>query len=85
MYQLIEYVKDQIWIFEYPVRFGGMDLFARTTIIKLGNGELIVHDPSNIDDAIKNEIDSLGIVKYIIAPGNYHHLFVTGTGLKPLL
>ena len=77
MYQLIEYVKDQIWIFEYPVRFGGMDLFARTTIIKLDNEELIVHDPGNIDDAIKSEIDSLGIVKYIIAPGNYHHLFVT--------
>ena len=77
MYQLIEYVKDQIWIFEYPVRFGGMDLFARTTIIKLDNGELIVHDPSNIDDAIKSEIDSLGVVKYIIAPGNYHHLFIT--------
>ena len=54
-----------------------MDLFARTTIIKLDNEELIVHDPGNIDDAIKSEIDSLGIVKYIIAPGNYHHLFVT--------
>ncbi len=62
MYQLIEYVKDQIWIFEYPVRFGGMDLFARTTIIKLDNQELIVHDPSNIDDAIKSEIDSLALL-----------------------
>ena len=54
-----------------------MDLFARTTIIKLANGELIVHDPCKIDDAIKTEIDALGVVKYIIAPGSYHHLFVT--------
>ena len=77
MSQLIEYIKDQIWIFEYPVRFGGMDLFSRTTIIKLNNGELIIHDPGRIDDALKCEIDSLGVVKYIIAPGNYHHLFVT--------
>jgi hypothetical protein len=77
MDHLTEYVKDQIWLLEYPVRFGGMDLFARTTIIKLGNGELIVHDPCEIDDVIKDEIDSLGVVKYIIAPGSYHHLFVT--------
>ena len=77
MSQLIEYIKDQIWIYEYPIRFGGMDLFSRTTIIKQNNCELIVHDPGSIDDSIKSEIDSLGVVKYIIAPGNYHHLFVT--------
>ena len=77
MAHLKEYVKDQIWILEYPVRFSGLDLFARTTIIKLENGQLIVHDPCRIDDAIKTEIDALGIVKFIIAPGSYHHLFVT--------
>ena len=77
MNQLSEYIKDQIWILEYPVRFGGMDLFGRMTIIKLENGDLIVHDPCKIDDLVKSEIDALGEVKYIIAPGNYHHLFVT--------
>jgi len=77
MTHLFEYVKNQIWILEYPVRFEGLDLFARTTIIKLDNGELIVHDPCKIDDAIKREIDSIGVVKFIIAPGSFHHLFVT--------
>lgn len=77
MEHLKEYIKDQIWLLEYPVRFGGMDLFGRTTIIKLVNGELLVHDPCKINEAIRIEIDSLGTVKYIIAPGNFHHLFVT--------
>ena len=77
MVQLTEYIKDQIWILEYPIRFGGIDLFARTTIIKLNSGELIIHDPCKIDDSIKTQIDSLGVVKFIIAPGTYHHLFVT--------
>lgn len=72
-----EYVKDQIWILEYPVRFLCMDLYARTTIIKLDNGDLIIHDPCPIDDAIKREIDSLGPVRFILAPGSYHYLFVT--------
>lgn len=77
MNQLTEYIKDQIWILEYPIRFGGLDLYARTSIIKLDNGELIIHDPCKINNAIKSEIDSLGVVKYIIAPGNFHHLFVS--------
>ena len=54
-----------------------MDLFACTTIIKMDSGDLIIHDPCRIDDDLKKEIDSLGVVKFIIAPGTYHHLFVT--------
>ena len=74
---LTEYIKDQIWILEYPVRYAGIDLFGRMTIIKLVDGDLLVHDPCRIDERIRSEIDNLGRVKYIIAPGSYHHLFVT--------
>ena len=75
--QLVEYVKNQLWIVEYPVRFGGMDLFGRMTVIRLSNGDLLIHDPCIISNTLKHEIDRLGEVKYIIAPGNFHHLFVT--------
>ncbi|NEX22160.1 DUF4336 domain-containing protein [Thiorhodococcus mannitoliphagus] len=74
---LSEYVKDAIWIHEYPVRYGGMDLFGRMTLIRLGTSELIVHDPCRIDAATQREIDQIGEVRYIIAPGSYHHLFVS--------
>lgn len=77
MNQISEYVKDQIWLLEYPVRYGGMDLFGRMTIIRLANGEVLVHDPCKIDATVKAEIDSIGEVKYIVAPGNFHHLFVS--------
>jgi hypothetical protein len=77
MEQLTEYIKDQIWILQYPVRYAGIDLFGRMTIIKLDDGDLIIHDPCKIDDRVKNQIDGLGEVKYIVAPGSYHHLFVT--------
>ena len=77
MPHLTEYIKDQIWILEYPVRYGGIDLFGRMTIIKLDNGDLFIHDPCEISDSIKDEIDAIGEVKYIVAPGSYHHLFVT--------
>ena len=77
MDQLTEYIKDQIWIVEYPVRFAGMDLFGRMSIIKLNNGDLLIHDPARIDQVLKQQIDELGEFRYIIAPGSYHHLFVT--------
>ncbi len=77
MDHLTEYVKDQIWILEYPVRYFGIDLYGRMTIIKLDNGDLIIHDPCKIDGTTKQEIDAIGDVKYIIAPGYFHHLFVT--------
>jgi len=64
----VEYIKDQIWIVEYPIRYFGIDLFGRMTIVKLSNGELIVHDPCKIDAATKHEIDAIGNVQYIIAP-----------------
>lgn len=76
MMHLKEYVKGQIWILEYPVRYAGMDLFGRTTIIRLKNGELIIHDPCKINNAVKAEIDALGVVRFIIVPGSFHHLFV---------
>lgn len=76
MAQLIEYIKDQIWFHEYPVRYMRIDLYARMTIIRLENGDLIIHDPCQIDPATKHELDALGKVKFIIAPGNFHHLFV---------
>jgi hypothetical protein len=64
-------------VLEYPVRFAGMDLFGRMTIIRLRNGDLLIHDPCKIDNRVKIEIDAIGEVKYIVAPGSYHHLFVT--------
>jgi len=74
---LNEYVKDAIWIHEYPVRYSGIDLFGRMTVIRLRNGELVIHDPCRIDGETKREIDEKGDVRYIVAPGSYHHLYVT--------
>jgi len=77
MGQLTEYIHNQIWLLEYPVRFGGMNLFGRMTIIRTKTGDLVIHDPCKIESEVKNEINAIGKVKYIIAPGSYHHLFVT--------
>ena len=76
-YSIDAYVPGRIYIVEYPVRFGGMDLFSRMTIVRLNDGKLWLHSPCKIDALLKSEIDQLGEVAYIIAPGNFHHLYVS--------
>lgn len=36
----------------------------------------MLHSPCEIDADTKAEIESLGKVEFIVAPGNYHHLYV---------
>ena len=65
-----------IYIKEYPIRYAGCRFYSRMTIIKLSDGQLWIHSPCEITEEIKSEIQSLGPVGVIIAPGNYHHLHV---------
>ncbi len=76
MKNIDEYVPNTIYIVEYEIRFGGMDLFSRMTIVRLNDGKLWLHSPCKLDALLKLEIDQLGEVAYIIAPGNFHHLYV---------
>jgi hypothetical protein len=70
------YVKDQIWLCEYPVRLAGTKFDARMTVVRLSSGELMLHSPCNITAAIAEEILALGPVGHIVAPGNFHHMYV---------
>lgn len=74
---LEEYVPARIWLVEYPIRYGGMDLYSRMTIIRLNSGQLFVHSPCRIDSGLKAQIDALGPVAFIVAPGSFHHLYVS--------
>ena len=76
-HSLVEFVPRTIYIVEYPIRFGGIDLFSRMTIVRLQDGKLWLHSPCKLDAKLKAEIDRLGEVAYIVAPGNFHHLYVS--------
>lgn len=70
------FVPDRIWYTEYNVRYGGMDLEARTTFLRLASGELFVHSPCPLDAALKRQVDALGPVAHIVASGTFHYLHV---------
>jgi len=75
--QIEEYIPGKIYIAEYPVHFGGMDILARMSLVKLRDGRLWAHNAAPLNEKLKQKIDQLGQVSYIIAPGTYHHLHVS--------
>jgi hypothetical protein len=73
---LEELVSDRIWLKKYPVHYAGLDFYARTTVVRLSNGELLVHSPSPIDEVLVERIRNIGPVAHLIAPGSYHYFYV---------
>lgn len=65
-----------VYIKEYPIRYAGCRFYSRLTIVKLSNGQLWIHSPCEITTELKSEIEALGPVGIIVAPGNYHHMHV---------
>lgn len=73
-------VAPDVWTVEHPMRFpGGVHLPSRMTIVRLPGGDLWVHSPVPIDDALAAEVDALGPVAHVVAPSLYHHVFVRRT------
>jgi hypothetical protein len=73
---MLKEINKDIWVAEQPLKYFGLSVGTRMTIIRLKNGELIVISPIQVDEVAIAQINELGNVSYIIAPNLYHHLFV---------
>ncbi len=71
----LEPFRDGLWTVFQPLRFFGMEIGTRATIVTLPSGALAVISPVEFDEATRAEIDALGPVDYVIAPNLFHHLF----------
>jgi hypothetical protein len=74
--QLTEFIPDQIWLVEYPVRLAGCRFNARMSVVRLANGALMLHSPCDMDDATAKAVSALGPVSCIVAPGSFHYMHV---------
>lgn len=67
-------VDDKIWVLDRPVWFGGVRLRARTTVLRLEDGGLLLHTPAPPTDAFAEELRALGPVRWLVVPNCWHHL-----------
>ena len=71
-------VADNIWIVDGPaIRFYGVPFSTRMTVVRLQNGDIWLHSPTKISDALKVEITALGPVRHLIAPNWIHYAYIT--------
>ena len=71
-------VAEAVWIVDGPViRFGYLGLRfpfpTRMTVVRLADGGLWVHSPTELSPSLESEINSLGSVKHLIAPNCIHY------------
>jgi hypothetical protein len=73
MFRLLD---ANIWDYETPIRFGGIPLWHRMTVIRLAGGDLVVHSPAKLDYSSQEEFRRLGPVSAIVAPSWWHDLYL---------
>jgi hypothetical protein len=67
-------VDDRIWTLDRPVWFSGARLRARTTVVRLDDGSLLLHTPAPPTDPLAEELRALGPVRWLVVPNCWHHL-----------
>lgn len=75
-------IPNTIWVSERPIWFGGVRLRSRTTVVRLPDGGLWVHSPSEPTAEVCAALDALGEVRWIVVPNRFHHLQAPATATR---
>lgn len=66
---------ENLWTVDRPLRFFGLALGTRMTVVRLPGG-LWLHSPVAPDPDLEASLAALGPVRWVVAPCALHHLFV---------
>jgi Domain of unknown function (DUF4336) len=70
-------VAENVWIVDSgPMHVAGMPLPVRMTIIRLVNGDLLLHSPTQFSLGLKHQLDRLGQIRFLVAPNIAHWTFL---------
>ena len=72
----IRQLNPSVTTFSAPFVRTGAEVGVRMSAIKLDNGDLVLYNPTELDTQTKAKLESLGTVRYIVAPNIVHHTFI---------
>ena len=64
---------DGVWFECGPVSFLGLRLTATMTVLRIGDGTVLVHSPLPFTGERKSRVSELGPVAHLYAPNTFHH------------
>ena len=73
---LREISPGRLWVAEVPLRFFGLEVGTRMSVVRLVNGDLWLHSPVGLTDGLRRELDRIGPVRHVVCPNRMHHVFV---------
>lgn len=68
-------LAHNLWAQHAAQSFFGLHLGTRMTVVRLGDGSLLIHSPIALTPSLKAEVGALGPVRHIVAPNQAHHLY----------
>lgn len=68
-------LAPDLWVADQPLRFAGLEIGARMTVVRLEGGGLLLHSPIRPSTELVEAARALGPVVAIVAPNRLHHLF----------
>lgn len=76
--QRLKPVVPDLWVVDGPaIRFYGLPFSTRATVVRLENGDLWVHSPILLTEPLRAALDTLGSVRYLVAPNWIHYAYVS--------
>ena len=73
---MLQQIDRDLWVASQPLKFMGLPVGTRMTVIRLADNSLLLISPIEITSQLKEQLDNLGSVKYLIAPNLFHHLYL---------
>jgi hypothetical protein len=72
----MQQLHSDLWVADAPLRFLGLAVGARMTVVRLPDGGILLHSPIGRTPELDREVEALGRVSTIVAPNRLHHLYV---------
>jgi Domain of unknown function (DUF4336) len=73
----LESIGLDIWVVNgTEIKFLGLRLGTRSTVIRLADGTVWMHSPISYSADLAKEIERIGPIQFLVAPNVYHHFFL---------
>jgi hypothetical protein len=70
-------VAAELWVVETPLRFRGIEVGRRMTVVRLWGGALLIHSPAPLSLELRQALTELGDVRFVVPASSMHgHLFM---------
>ena len=73
----LQRLARNLWVYEESLSFLGFEIGRLMTVIRLSNGELFVQSPAELTVDLRDALDALGDVRYVVPASKLHgHLYM---------